>query len=311
MTAHDPERDVDELLGKDGGEIGHLYRRLPRYEPPRRLDRAVLGEAARAVHSGKPPRRQRWIVGYVGSAVRAWSLAAGIAWRIGHDAMSPSDNGGGHEAGRAGTADHRTAPRQARCAGTVRCAGRVRCGAGGRTAQRERESSVRHRAAKDEAAPAAAKSQGAAPTAPAKSVAPMAAPAEPPKPIPVEPAAAPPCNASVSGRAGATRTRRDSGKIQWKVRIRRGWCCCRRGALRQTTSRAEPSCCARIIVANADQRLGRTPPRHAARARGSAFAYPRAAPARPHSSKPPKACACSCARIRTGRFPTICSRCWK
>jgi len=82
----DPERDLDDLLQDDGGEIGNLYRRLPRYEPPRRLDRAVLGEAARAVHSGKPPRRQRWVVG-IGS-VAGLVLAAGIAWRIGHDAMN-------------------------------------------------------------------------------------------------------------------------------------------------------------------------------------------------------------------------------
>lgn len=82
----DPERDLDELLGEGGGEMGDLYRRLPRYEPPRRLDRAVLGEAARAVLSGKPPRRQRWIFG-LGSAA-GLVLAAGIAWRIGHDAMN-------------------------------------------------------------------------------------------------------------------------------------------------------------------------------------------------------------------------------
>ena len=81
----DPDRDIDDLLEDGGGEIGNLYRRLPRYEPPRRLDRAILGEAARAVHSGKPPRRQRWIVG-VGSAA-GLVLAAGIAWRIGNDAM--------------------------------------------------------------------------------------------------------------------------------------------------------------------------------------------------------------------------------
>ena len=42
-------RDPDDLLRDGGGEIGDLYRRLPRYEPPRRLDRAVLNEAARAV----------------------------------------------------------------------------------------------------------------------------------------------------------------------------------------------------------------------------------------------------------------------
>ena len=89
MSGHDPDREVDELLGEGGGRIGDLYRRLPRYEPPRRLDRAVLGEAARAVHSGKPPRRQRWVVG-IGSAA-GLVLAAGIAWRIGHDAMNPNE----------------------------------------------------------------------------------------------------------------------------------------------------------------------------------------------------------------------------
>ncbi|HEY6986690.1 MAG TPA: hypothetical protein VH375_11460 [Rhodanobacteraceae bacterium] len=91
MSAHDPGRGVDDLLREGGGEIGGLYRRLPRYDPPRRLDRAVLGEAARAVHSGRPPRRQRWILG-VGSAAGI-VLAAGIAWRIGHDAMDRTEAG--------------------------------------------------------------------------------------------------------------------------------------------------------------------------------------------------------------------------
>jgi len=86
VSTHDPDRELDDLLRDDGGRMGSLYRKLPRYEPPRRLDRAVLGEAARAVHSGKPPRRQRWLVG-VGSAA-GLVLAAGIAWRIGHDAMN-------------------------------------------------------------------------------------------------------------------------------------------------------------------------------------------------------------------------------
>ena len=82
-------RDPDDLLREGGGETGDLYRRLPRYEPPRRLDRAVLNEAARAVHSGKPPRRQRWIVG-IGSAA-GLVLAAGLAWCIGHEPMSTND----------------------------------------------------------------------------------------------------------------------------------------------------------------------------------------------------------------------------
>lgn len=82
-------RDPDDLLRDGGGEIGDLYRRLPRHEPPRRLDRAVLNEAARAVHSGKPPRRQRWIVG-IGSAA-GLVLAAGLAWRIGHEPVNTND----------------------------------------------------------------------------------------------------------------------------------------------------------------------------------------------------------------------------
>jgi hypothetical protein len=82
-------RDPDDLLRNRAGEIGDLYRRLPRNEPPRRLDRAVLSEAARAVHSGRPPRRQRWIVG-IGSAA-GLVLAAGLAWRIGHEPMSTND----------------------------------------------------------------------------------------------------------------------------------------------------------------------------------------------------------------------------
>lgn len=90
MNIRDPDRDVDDLLGDDSGDMGKLYRRLPRYEPPRRLDRAVLGEAARAVHSGKPPRRQRWVVG-LGSAA-GLVLAAGIAWRVGHDVMYQNES---------------------------------------------------------------------------------------------------------------------------------------------------------------------------------------------------------------------------
>lgn len=90
MNIRDPDRDVDDLLRDDGGDTGKLYRRLPRYEPPRRLDRAVLGEAARAVHSGKAPRRQRWVVG-LGSAA-GLVLAAGIAWRVGHDVMNQNES---------------------------------------------------------------------------------------------------------------------------------------------------------------------------------------------------------------------------
>jgi hypothetical protein len=83
-TPRKPDDDLDRLLADDGGELGALYRRLPRMEPPRRLDRNVLGEAARAIH-GRPPRRQRWMVG-LGSAAGI-VLAAGVAWHVGQDAL--------------------------------------------------------------------------------------------------------------------------------------------------------------------------------------------------------------------------------
>lgn len=79
-----PEDELARLLADDGGELGSLYRRLPRVDPPRRLDRAVLGEAARAVH-GRPPRRQRWLVGF-GSAA-GLVLAAGVAWHVGQEGL--------------------------------------------------------------------------------------------------------------------------------------------------------------------------------------------------------------------------------
>jgi hypothetical protein len=83
-----PDHDLERLLGDDHGEFGALYRRLARSEPPRRLDRAVLGEAARAVR-GRAPRKHRWLVG-LGSAAGI-VLAAGIAWRVGQEAaMQPS-----------------------------------------------------------------------------------------------------------------------------------------------------------------------------------------------------------------------------
>lgn len=78
------DHDLERLLEDDGGDLGALYRRLPRVEPPRRLDRSVLGEAARAVQ-GQTPRRHRWIVGF-GSAAGI-VLAAGVAWHVGQNAM--------------------------------------------------------------------------------------------------------------------------------------------------------------------------------------------------------------------------------
>ncbi len=84
MTSSHDDRDLQQLLAEDGGEWGTLYRKLSRVEPPRRLDRNVLGEAARAVQ-GKLPRRQRWLLG-LGSAA-GLVLAAGVAWHVGHDAL--------------------------------------------------------------------------------------------------------------------------------------------------------------------------------------------------------------------------------
>ncbi len=80
----EPEHDLDRLLGEGSGELGSLYRRLPRVEPSRRLDRNVLGQAARAVR-GRTPRRHRWLVGF-GSAAGV-VLAAGIAWQIGQEVL--------------------------------------------------------------------------------------------------------------------------------------------------------------------------------------------------------------------------------
>lgn len=78
------DRDLDRLLADDGGDLAALYRRLPKAEPPRRLDRSVLGAAARASH-GYTPRRQRWMIGF-GSAAGI-VLAAGVAWHVGQDAL--------------------------------------------------------------------------------------------------------------------------------------------------------------------------------------------------------------------------------
>lgn len=77
----DPEQDLDRLLDEDGGEFAAIYRRLAQAEPPRRLDRAVLANAARAVHGDRAPRGQRWLLGF-GSAAGI-VLAAGIAWQVG------------------------------------------------------------------------------------------------------------------------------------------------------------------------------------------------------------------------------------
>ena len=80
-TRRDPEQDLQQLLNADRGDLGHIYDKLARAEPPPRLDRIVLGEAARAIRSQRQPRAQRWLVGF-GSAAGI-VLAAGIAWQVG------------------------------------------------------------------------------------------------------------------------------------------------------------------------------------------------------------------------------------
>ncbi len=85
----DPERDLERLLDPDGGEFGAIYRRLGRPEPPRRLDRVVLAQAARAIHGNHAPRAQRWMLG-LGSAA-GLVLAAGIAWQVGRQ-LETRDN---------------------------------------------------------------------------------------------------------------------------------------------------------------------------------------------------------------------------
>lgn len=75
------DRDLEKLLADDAGELGALYRKLPRLEPARRLDRNVLAEASRAVHGR--PRGTRWLLG-AGTAAGVL-LAAGIAWRVNVD----------------------------------------------------------------------------------------------------------------------------------------------------------------------------------------------------------------------------------
>lgn len=77
----DRDHDLERLLDADKGTLASLYHRLPRNEPPRRLDRTVLADAARAVRAERAPRAQRWLVGF-GSAA-GLVMAAGIAWQVG------------------------------------------------------------------------------------------------------------------------------------------------------------------------------------------------------------------------------------
>lgn len=88
MSGDRRERDLEAFLAEDGGELGRLYRKLPRIEPSRRLDRAVLAEAARAARGTDPRRRprQRWLLGL--GSVAGVVLAAGIAWQVQRESAS-------------------------------------------------------------------------------------------------------------------------------------------------------------------------------------------------------------------------------
>ena len=83
-TTH--EQDFDRLLQPGSGRFGEIYRRLSRPEPPRRLDRVILANAARAVHGERAPPAQRWMLG-IGTAAGV-VLAAGIAWQVGRQMES-------------------------------------------------------------------------------------------------------------------------------------------------------------------------------------------------------------------------------
>lgn len=181
MNIRDPDRDVDDLLRDDRGEIGKLYRRLPHYEPPRRLDRAVLGEAARAVHSGKPPRRQRWVVG-LGSAA-GLVLAAGIAWRVGHDVANPNESVLPTAAPRVVPVEPITAPARAKHEDKSAQQAESRESDAARAEPSDAQSAAGNVAPADELKPTPRKLQ--------KANKPAAPPATP-SPAPSQPAAAPP-----------------------------------------------------------------------------------------------------------------------
>ncbi|MEZ5462195.1 hypothetical protein [Dokdonella sp.] len=80
------EQELQRLLDEDRGEFGAIYGRLSRPEPPRRLDRIILADAARAVHGRRTPRAHRWTLA-LGSAAGV-VLAAGIAWQVGRQMQS-------------------------------------------------------------------------------------------------------------------------------------------------------------------------------------------------------------------------------
>ncbi|MGB0132918.1 hypothetical protein [Dokdonella sp.] len=81
-----PEQDLERLFDEDAGEFGAIYGRLSRPEPPRRLDRAILATAARAVRGEHAPRAQRWALAM--GSVTGVVLAAGIAWQVGKQMQS-------------------------------------------------------------------------------------------------------------------------------------------------------------------------------------------------------------------------------
>ncbi len=259
---HDPDRDLDDLLGDDGGRFGGLYRRLPRYEPPRRLDRAVLGEAARAVHSGKPPRRQRWIVG-VGSAA-GLVLAAGIAWRIGHD-RDESERRSLLPRRSSCRCSRSASPRAPSASEPAQPQARDRQPMPQRRRNRARRTRPRARRRKTRSSRAPHKSRAASKPAAA---------AEPPKPA----AAHRQQHRRPRRSRRRTRPRRGEGcrKIR-RVRRRTGdgaaWPPARIAPATDKKASAEGRR-TRSRVADDAERIGRAAPRHAARARRVALAHP-------------------------------------
>lgn len=176
-TPRRSDQDLERLLADDGGELGALYRRLPRAEPPRRLDRSVLAEAARAVH-GTRPRRQRWLVGF-GSAA-GLVLAAGVAWHVGQEALRQQD----HEATR-GTPTY--VPVQ-----PIEAPARRHEAAPAETAKRPADVAPPAAATPaPESAPAEVRARAAKPTAAGDAPRPRSVPAPAPAAPPPPPAAAP------------------------------------------------------------------------------------------------------------------------
>ncbi len=73
----DPE--LDDLLA-ESDDLFAQYRALPKSEPPRELDIAILAKAREAVARPRKPSPLRWMVPL--ASVATLALAAGIGWRV-------------------------------------------------------------------------------------------------------------------------------------------------------------------------------------------------------------------------------------